>query len=397
MHQDPYPSASNFVPETLFAGGHQALTMQPQARFYFEFYNGLGEDVVVITRTGVRYTVPRMPSSTFRGFVIRTRYGWGYGVKVDTYELLNDQGKTTSQEAQLLDQQLTRDDGRARIRRVGGEEGSLDYLISQSELERYGGAVYVENLDLTVSVHDAAYALSHPYSLSGMRKRVAQEATPVEGSSLTYQLRIVDRLGRYGDRYVNLGGEIFLVRAERNTEGLLDGVYAVTDIPATGQVVHPKQVKSVYYSFEEADKTLPVYSTYNEAKTLGNPQDVYKRELEERSHQLKLDDLEFKERKASWERDSDERKRTFEIEQHNARMKMADREDQLRQREFAISLQEQDYKTREGLMKRDQLVLKDVLERRSLERKDTQEVIKSIPLYVTGIGAIALAIKKLLA
>lgn len=385
--------ASNFVPETLIAGGLGSVPASPQAHLNLGFYNGLSVPVTVITRTGVRYTIPFCQGATFRGFVIRSSYRWGHGVKVDTHELLNDQGLTTSQEASLLDQQLRRDN--PRIHRAYEPDGVLDYLISAREFEQMGGSVYLENLDLTLSVNEGPYVPSHPFSLAGIRKQLAAGVLAEEAKGLSYGIRIVDRLGRFGDRYVNIGGEVFQIRAERNNNEPADGVYAVSQLPAAGMGQVPEQGRCVHYRFEDADKALQLYTTYNDAKTLGNPQDVYKRDLEERAHRLKLEDLDFKERKAKWERESDERKRVFETEQHEAKMRLMKREDQVRDREHNLTIQEQDFRYREAQLKRDTLELKDRLDNRSMDRKETIEILKHIPLLITGIGGIVLAIKKL--
>lgn len=395
MPQEPTIRASNFVPETLFAGGHGAVPARGQAKFQFEFFNGLGCNVIVTTRTGVRFIIPEIRNSSFRGFVVRTTYGTSHGVKVDTHELLNDAGLTTTQEAALLDSQLTRDTQRMAARYVQ-PDGVLDYLISAREFEQMGGSVYLENLDLTVSVNEGPFVPSHPYSLKGMRQQLAAGILADEAKGLSYSIRIIDRLGRFGDRYVNIGGEVFQVRAERNNGELADGVYAVSQLPATGMVHHGfEQGRAVHYKFEEADKALQLYSTYNDAKTLGNPQDVYKRELEEHAHRNKLEEMEFRERKARWERESDERKREFETEQHKAKLKLMEREELIRNREHNLSLQEHEFRYKENQLKRDQLILKDSYENRSMDRKEVQEILKHIPLLITGIGGIVLAIKKL--
>ena len=398
MPKETIPRASNFVPETIVAGGLVDRigrgTNQIQAAFGFEFFNSLNTTVVVMTRTGVKYHIPPMAGASFKGFVVRTNYRVVAGVNVDTHDLWNDSGHATTAEAELIAKVVSRDDTVVKAGRYP-HAGLVDYVVQYSDFEDYGGSVYLSNLDLTLSILPIEDAPPHPYSLVGMRQSVAAEVEElVERKGLTYQIRIVDRLGRFGDRYVNLGGEVFQIRAERNCEDMQCGVYAVSNYPANGDQSLP-QARSRYFKFEDVAKELHLYLTFNEAKTLGNPQDIYKRDLDERAHQQKLREQDWAREKADWQRESDERKQQMERETHEAKMRLLDREDRVRQREENAARQEQENRVLEQRIRRDQLILKEAYDNRSHDRKEVQEILKHLPMLIGGIGAIYIAIKKL--
>jgi hypothetical protein len=259
-------------------------TNQIQAAFGFEFFNSLNTTVIAMTRTGVKYHIPPLPGASFKGFVVRTNYHAKGGVNVDTHDLWNDSGHATTAEAELIAKVVTRDDTKVKAGQFP-HFGTIDYLIQYSDFADYGGSVYLPNLDLTLSILPVEDAPPHPYSMVGLRHAAAGEVVELtERKGLTYQIRIIDRLGRFGDRYANLGGEVFHIKAERNCADMQCGVYAVSNYPANGDQSLP-QARTRYFKFDDASEQLHLYYTFNEAKTLGNPQDVYKRELDDKAHQ----------------------------------------------------------------------------------------------------------------
>lgn len=398
MPTEPPLKAKHFVPDTIIVGGvtdkiGKGLN-QIQAQFSFEFYNGLNTTVTVITRTGVKYNIPPMGSPSFRGFLVRSLYKVIGGVNVDTYDLWNDTGRATSAEAELIAKAVSRDDSHYRAH-VMPHIGVVDYVIQQRDFEDYGGVLYLTNLDITLSFLPKDVRVNHPHSLAGTRLALLEENRElVESKGLTYRIRIIDRLGRFGDRFVNISGEVFSVKAERNGGDLQDGVYAVSTYPTIGSEIDPLS-RTQHYSFEEAEKELHLYPSYILAKTLGNPQDVYKRELETRASKQKLEEQKWAEEKQRWQQEADRRKAEFDQETHRRKLELVQEERLAKEREAILSTNEQTLKNLEATLRRDTLVLKEAFENRSMDRRETMEIMKHIPMLLTGVGAIYLAIKKL--
>lgn len=390
--------AANFVPDNILVGGAPTVSGVPQCELGYAFYNGLGCTVTIVTRTGVQLQIPPDHSARgIRGFVVRSTYRTDHGVIVNTHDLLNDEGLKTSKEAAALESVLFTD--KVRIGRGIRPTAILDYVISKAEFDRNGGSVYLTNLDLTLSTLNVNYVPKHPYSLVGQRQALADgNMTLMEGRAFGYEIRIVDRDGRFGDRFVNIAGEVYQILASRDDE-LRDGVYLVSPTPANGESGFT-QPRSVYYSFEEAEKSLFLYRNFTDAKTLGDPDSQRERELKDWGHRLKEDELRNKEERQRRELELDQSRREIEREREAARQRQLDAEERirlhdtaLREREANLAREEHAYKTRELELKRLNLELKEELDRRSATRKDTAEMVKYIPAIIAGIGAIFMAIK----
>ena len=394
MAHEITPRAANFIPEpsapSVARTGHQP----GQVDIGYEFFNGLSCPITIVNRSGVQMTIPPILSGPkLNVLLIRSKYSLGVGVIVNTHGLLNDQGRTSSKEAEILEQHILRDSDN-RVVKAWRVPSHVDYTLTQEDFNANGGILYLHTLDLTLSALDPRYAPKHPYSLKGVREWL-EGSDPVlcSQSGLSYRVRIVDRKRSFGSRYVNLAGEVFLIHPITDTE-VDDGVYLTSPMPATG-MSDVILSRSEYYSFEDAEKLKIFYNSYNEAKTLGNPENVLKRELEDRNQQLKLLDFEQKRERAEYEAKNEREKREFEQERELSKRRQQIRDDELEARETEIRRVEADYKVREQRLKNDQQVLKEIFEDRSHGRKEYIEILKSIPTLLSGVGAMYLAIKKL--
>lgn len=396
----PFPDnaqAANFVPDTILVGGAPTVSGVPQVDLGYAFYNGLGCTVTIVTRTGVQLQIPPDVSARTRGFVVRSSYRTEHGVIVNTHDLLNDEGLKTSKEAAALESVLFTD--KVRVGRGLRPTAIVDYVITRAEFDRNGGSIYLTNLDLTLSTLNVNYVPKHPYSLVGQRQALVDgNMTLNKGQAFGYEIRIVDRDGRFGDRFVNIAGSVYQIHTSRDDE-LRDGVYLVSPTPANGDIGFT-QPRSVYFTFEEADQALQLYRTYNDAKTYGDPDKQRDRELKEWAHRLKEDELRSKDDRQRRELELDRDRRAIEADREAAKLRQLDAEERirlhdtaLREREANLARQEHEYKVRELELKRLNLELKEELDRRSTTRKDTSEMIKYIPAIIAGIGAIFMAIK----
>lgn len=393
MAHEITPRAANFIPEAIAASPIKTAQPTAQADIGFEFFNGLSQDVTVVNRAGVQIVVPPLSGSKLNAFVIRSRYNIGHNVIVNTHGLLNDQGRSSSPEAEVLQKNLFLNEDNRVVRGVR-QVSCQDYAITLDQFKQNGGILYLQNLDLTLSALNSLYAPTHPYSLKGSRELLeGSDAVLQEQSGLSYRIRIVDRHGRFGSRYVNLAGEVFLIHPVMDSE-IRDGVYFTTPMPSTGQS-GLSLPRSEYYTFEEAIGLKMFYNSYNEAKTLGNPGDVYKRELEDRAHALKIAEHDHKTERLNFEQRNEREKREFEQDRERERQRQQAREDSLNAQETELRRMEADYKFREQQLKRDQLILKDIFDERSTSRKEYLEILKNIPTLLSGVVALYLAAKKL--
>ena len=378
MRADQAPKAPHFVPSFMQAGGQGSGYGKAQAEFGQQFFNGLAVPVTVVMRSGMRLVIQPIRNMRVKTFVIRSFIGVGVQVNVDTHGLLDDEGQTTSKEAKLLDSVYYVDS--LQINRLGIPTANVDYWVNYLELQQNGGSLYLRNLDIVLSTAKDSEVPLHPFSLPFDRQAMV-EAEPLlnTGLGLSYQIRIVDRNNRFGSRYVNLNGEVFHLPVDATSE-FLDGVYLVTTYPTLGDAVSPTP-RSEYHSFESAEAKLRLYRTFNEALTLGNPEDVYKRELEDRKRALSTEEARMKLQKLERDQEWEDKRRIMEMDRA--------------QREEAMRIREHEYAIREHQLKRDALVLKDLIDDRSHGRREIVEILKHIPALVSGGWALWLAIKKI--
>ncbi|QVD49356.1 hypothetical protein LUCX_286 [Xanthomonas phage vB_XciM_LucasX] len=368
------------------------------AELGFQFINHLHRPVTVVTRTGFRIVIPhsgpprfqtlkdkrRVPGDPY--FIIRTRLTAQPEVILDTSELSNDAGHQSTIESQAyLNSVVIMENAR----RLGpSHTACVEYRIPAEDFDSNGGVLHLQNIDLLVSILDQATTPPHPYSLLGVRNRDADEfQQEQEKVGVFYGVYIRDKDGGFGQRYLNINGEVFGVPVRNEPSDERDGVYRVCNGKANSGYIHRRTIVE-YYNFEEADEKLGLYQTYRDAFALGNPQEKSKRDYEERSQQLKLDELEYRNQKAASEARVD-------AEKERMRMEMLHFEQQQRKIDHLNRMIGAELDRRDQHHRREMQVLKEILEARGHERREAGELIKLIPSVVTTVALYVAAIKKL--
>lgn len=391
---------SVFVPKIILSSGEVGgYGPTPQFGLGYEFHNGTSEHITVVNRSGLRTVIPPLHNARFHYLSIICTYKLGFNVNVDTHDLLNDEGHATSLEAQKLEGAFFNDD--IRPGHALGRRHHIEYRISRNEFHENAGALYVPNLDLVLSIHRNEHVCQHPYSKVGVRQALIDNDHVLSlNEGLSYQVKIVDRHGKFGDRFVNIDSNVFHIRTIRNSD-VPDGVYVLSPVPSIGQMDMSLPL-SAYYTFDEAEASLHLYKTFMDAKTLGNPNDMYKRELEQRAHELKKEQQLWNEQVHRRTIAADAEKRAWEIERDRIKREQALREDALQIKANETARIERETAYRRAQLEHDLQYLKEINEERNYIRKEQSErrkeildVIKYIPALITGLGGIYLAYKKI--
>ena len=131
-----------------------------------------------------------------------------------------------------------------------------------------------------------------------------------------------------------------------------------------------------------------MYLTYNEALALGNQADKNKREYEEKANAHRQAELQAK----LYQSQADA---AFSREKEAMRLHAARREHALRELELAQQALEVALNQREALLRRDILLLKELSEKSSYARRETADLMKTIPMLITSGIALVVAIQKL--
>src|ERR1700744_4324834 len=162
--------------------------------------------LTVITRWGLRYTVPPASNVTWenkRRILIRTGFRMDHEVSVDMNPT-DDEFAREGSMAERLRAAITRD-ARQSYRSNADRESSVYAEISYQTLVDNDGTVYVEDLDLVLSYHTGG-KLMHPFSQATVRQEMLDRAKARTGVSLDYY--IVDNKGYYAPRYVKVMGRV---------------------------------------------------------------------------------------------------------------------------------------------------------------------------------------------
>jgi hypothetical protein len=367
----------------------------------YQFFNHIHRPVTVLTRTGMRVVIPyrpqkRAPKPAKKNpaplinepcFIVRVKLITTVDVILDTSELSNDLGQETSAEAKAyLDAVQISED---KIAPRGGFNAHwVEYHIPQSDFDAEGGVLFLQNLDFSISILDQASTAPHPFSILGQRNRDAynfkDEMAP---KGLFYGAYIRDKDGQFGNRFININGTVHGVSIITEETGERDGVYFITSKRTTSSFV-PQRTLVEYYPLEEANEKIGLYLTYNDALTLGNPSDVYKRELEERARFLKSEEMRFKEERAQMEHETEKQRELYK------RAMMA-YENELRRIDALNRLINAEMDTREKNYRREMMILKEILDARGHDRREAGEIIKLIPTVITTIAMYVAAYKKI--
>lgn len=349
----------------------------------YDYINGTAIPITVIDRRGLVVEIPPVYDPRQPHFIIRLTIARARNVKINLDNLLN----STVGSVKILGQVIR--DGEVEYRH-GVIKNSLEYHLTTNEIERLGGNLYLNEMDIVVSSMHEHLRAPHPYSEKAIRNDlISGDPNINEIESFGFSLRIVDSLKIFGNRFININNKIYKVPVN-TTANMPDGVYLSSSgtVDSDHSLIKPIAKR---YDFEEADEALGLYKTIEEAKTLGDIFAQREQEIKETAFHIK--EMEMNMKKAKLERDDYfDNKRMLLEEQRQ--------EDDLhRKREEAIMARKL-LRAKEELAEMEHrrnvimLETKDRYEHRSMERKDSGEIIKFLPVVVTGILALFVAFSK---
>lgn len=354
-----------------------------------EYFNGLTENVTIIDRSGIPVSIPAMNVAYLNHFVIRYKFSYNQGVKIDVQRLSNAKCPTTV---------ALRDAIRLGTVKNRGNRftATINYSITGEQLDNSGGSIYLTNLDMVISTMQGQYVPRHPFNLDGIRnKLIADEETINTIGSFGYAVQIIDNEGIYGKRYININREVYEITPIKDVTRL-SGVYHARTSSVSMQGVVGQPV-AVYYTFDEAEGALGFFKSQEEAAILGDLSVERKRELEELAGELRLEELKLKNERIAREREFDILKNAASAERLRDEEERRVREQKWVAEEALITERLVKLKAElaqvEHLRNVESLSRKDHYEERSYGRKDSSETLKWIPGLIAGVAALFLAFR----
>lgn len=341
------------------------------------YINHLPHDVTVGWRCGLKFTVPSTPDLRNSNFIVRLEIILRHSAIRQLEEQLGFIDERSPRELQALREAFLR---RNQENNYWGATLVLDYPLTKETLNEYGGSVYFDELDEVFSLLPYDAVPDHPYSERGRLAQIAVVGPKQSDSAdFFYSMEIVDNLGKFGDRFLNLNGEIYRIHPQKSNTRR-DGAYLFYGNRVINNVLEPER-NYRFFDLSIADETLGLYATYTDALNHGNHAKNHESELREM-------ELSTQRLKASMQ----EQRQRFDIQmlEREKEAKRLQAELDKREREHKVALAE--FEQRNAI---ERTRVKDFYDDRSHQRKDKSEAIKFIPALIVGIGATLLAIKKL--
>lgn len=228
------------------------------------------------------------------------------------------------------------------------------YDVSVSRIRKNAGKVFLPEADIMIS-DNADMELYHPNSHMG-RIQIHDRQSIVKRAGR--ELWINDPRRVFGDKWININGEVFKIKADHYTD-VKEGV-AVTDSAKynfkTGKL-QPAQMLNL--TFEEADKLLGMYNTAEEARVQGDLKSVREKEAQELKHKRHQLETETEIKVAEMKR------LLVEEKAKNDRL----------ENKLAAEKIERDEKAAK---------MKSEYERKSHYRKSSLELLKWLPAFIVG-------------
>lgn len=242
---------------------------------------------------------------------------------------------------------------------------TVSYTIDEEELKRLG-KVYYKELDIVISI-DASDDIVHPYhGDADVDKLLCDESRLTDIESRNINIFMVDNSKTMTPRYINVLGVVYEVPINYNNKKLQNGIYICTN--DNSQVQH--------FTYEEAEKKLNMYMTYNEAEVYGDDKVSRDLKLAELQHSVKVTDVDITKMAQEYKTTETELKR-IAIERNNE-----------------LELQKARAAELEHELKMQSVKSKYHYEERSYARKDGSEMLKMLPLLITSAVAIFALITK---
>jgi hypothetical protein len=352
-----------------------------------EYLNGLGRPVTLSYRNGLRLSVKPDHSLGKRAIEIRSVVTLDDAGKVAAISLLRNVDESDTKELQAMRDQLNT----GHARKHGPVSVSSYFRITEEELLKAPGkSIYIPDLDIVLSLEEEPiFAPHHPYSQGGRFQELAKlTSIDLNAPNFGMCIEFIDNKGIYGSKYYNHCKSVYLIDPKKDLTKK-DGIYVHISLKSDELKAGKRGTTYTYYELsDETFKSLLLFSTHEDALNNGDIETNQKKELAELEHQINLSRLDLTARKAEIDREMAELDRLKDKRAAEAK----EREAELERRSKELDDARARFEHQQALEK---TRVKDHYEALSIERKDSSEVLKWLPIAIAGIGAAIVAAKAL--
>lgn len=309
---------------------HDWLGQQPSYSTCIEYFNYTGKDLVIIDRHGVKtrvasmdtYNVPRQGL-----YVVKSWRLTPDSVKINRVEESNARPEEKAIEEAFNQAASARASTYRRF-----ETSKITYEIKYEQLN-HQGSIYFRNLDIVVAIANAADTTGHPYEFRfAGHVNLVQNPDINRRDTFAIAIKLVDKNGVLGERYVNINGRVFKVPWSDDPK-MADGIYVDVSEEVFGRIRATPPPSTTFYTFDEYatackndPKMFTLYETIDLARSLGDLQSERKERLDALAHERKLREEEVRQEKQARDVEFERMKHQHAMELQEANKLLSDME-----------------------------------------------------------------------
>lgn len=353
------------------------------------YKNYLSYPVTLVDRTGLPIRLDTIDNQLSEsGLVIERRYR----LYDSTYTEVRAFQESLAEESQyvhgILKGQVEADH---RHFRQGTHDIVIEFNLSEQRMNQVNRNCYLDELDLLIYFSDIEPAPFHPYSSKGKLNAYKEQ----EGPGFIYRVTINDPRNEFGDKFINIGGQVYRIIA--TSDPLKPAGVYLFSTKATGTETFDELVSETRYDFEEVKQYIPLYNNVEDARTLGDLATEKKRELEETTHKhkLTLTELEHQRKLEQFKHEQEimALKRQLDLAEAEAKQRAAFVKETLTSMDTDEAYRKRIYESSRADRTEKEAFEKFERERRANFRKELLDALKWVPPLIIGIATLATKFK----
>lgn len=357
-------------------------------RVTYNYHNWLPFNIVVANRDGLKVMVPSKRSNYRKSeFVIRKE------IYIENfYDAGFDKFVSHITDADTMELRLIRDSFYQHVSNTTSHVINIiiEFIVTADHLRECDGSFYYQEIDNVISSLSVSETPAHPFSvgsveISGTVGKFKLDGIGVERNSLINKIDIIDNNRQHGGHYCKILSNIYKIPSRKDLSKP-DGVYFTH---TKNNIKNTTSVEFItdYFGFDQDLKEIGIFKSEQEAYNSADINLIRKEEILRLEHELSLHKAEFSKTKSQF--DSDALHRQEEI--NKLLFSMKTREAELNEKQATMDRERKQF---EFDLERKRQAMKDEYEQRGNERKESQELIKMLPMIILSAGAVITAFMK---
>lgn len=367
----------------------------PDVQIILSYHNFLPFDVVVVMKNGLKLTIPSK-ANVYREktFFIRQELRISDSRQTNLDKFMSHVTNKDSQEILTLHEIYI---SQKNVNLNNSVTAYLDYTVTIEDLKDSNGCFYYQQMDCVVSSLSYSDTPMHPFStrgiaLAGSMNNISLDAVPVVRNVLLTKIEVIDNNRQYGEHFCRILNNIYKIPSRKDLSKL-DGIY-LTHTENDIKDINGVEFITEYFDFNTDLKSIGVFKTEQEAFNSADINLIRKEEILRLEHELNIHKAEFNKVKTKFDTESLHKQQelnemSFEMKRKEHSMKLKESELSEKQAVF-----DKERKQIEFELDRKRQQMKDDYEQRNNERKESQELIKMLPVLILTVGAVITAFMK---